>query len=115
MTNKYNLYNKNSSYVIGFYGCDESVAEELLSSNSPSFKMSTNEYDWLGSGMYFWENNPWRAELFILEAQKRAPKKIRHPTVIGAVIDLGNCLNLVEQHYLDLVKKSYKEISKNNL
>ena len=111
MANKYDLYNKTSPYIIGFHGCDEAVAKELLSTGNPTFKMSTNEYDWLGSGMYFWENNPLRAESFIREVQKRNPKKIKNPTIIGAVLDLGNCLNLLEERYINLVQQSYRDLS----
>ena len=39
--------------VIGYHGCDETVAEQLL--DTGVFKPSTNAYDWLGHGIYFWE------------------------------------------------------------
>lgn len=48
------------AFALGYHGCDRDVAETLLSED-PKFKHSTNDYDWLGSGIYFWENNPKRA------------------------------------------------------
>ena len=46
------LYSRRANLVIGFHGCDRSVVEQVI---------STNDYDWLGSGIYFWENNEERA------------------------------------------------------
>ena len=46
------LYSRRANLVIGFHGCDRSVVEKVI---------STNDYDWLESGIYFWENNEERA------------------------------------------------------
>ena len=46
------LYSRRANLVIGFHGCDRSVVEKVI---------NTNDYDWLGSGIYFWENNEERA------------------------------------------------------
>ena len=102
----FELYNHNHKLVLGFHGCDELVAQELLSAN-PTFKQSKNDYDWLGNGMYFWENDPMRAWEYVLEAQSRDSNKFPNPTVIGAVLDLGHCLNLTENHYKNLLKNAY--------
>jgi hypothetical protein len=40
-------------------------------------------------------------------------KKIKEPRVIGAVIDLGNCFNLVESQYNELLKEGYEILKKN--
>ena len=109
---KYRIYEDITSYVIGFHGCDKSAAEKLLKNNTPSFEPSNNAYDWLGSGMYFWENDIIRAEEFISEKQKREPGLIRNPAVVGAVIGLGRCLNLIERRYTGLVQEAYKDYKK---
>jgi hypothetical protein len=103
------LYEKTTPYIIGFHGCDQSVADILLSSEQPTFKKSTNNYDWLGNGMYFWENDPNRAWEYILEVQKREPDRIINPTVVGAVLDLGHCLNLVENKYINLLRDTFNK------
>jgi hypothetical protein len=103
MQNNYHLYDKSSPYIIGFHGCNQDVADILLR-EEPTFKKSTNNYDWLGNGMYFWENNPIRAWEYILEVQKREPHRIQNPTVVGAILDLGHCLNLVESRYINLLR-----------
>ena len=109
MEHNFPLYEKTTPYIIGFHGCDQSVADILLSSDQPTFKKSTNNYDWLGNGMYFWENDPNRAWEYILEVQKREPDRIINPTVVGAVLDLGHCLNLVENKYINLLRDTFNK------
>ncbi len=73
-------------------------------------RKSENKHDWLGHGFYFWEGNRERALEWAKE-QANNPRKdtarIKRPFVIGAVIDLGLCLNLLEQTPLNLVKQSH--------
>jgi len=47
--------------TLGFHGCDRKVGEKILAGPQKHLKVSTNPYDWLGSGAYFWENDPARA------------------------------------------------------
>lgn len=75
---------------------------------------SLNDYDWLGSGIYFWENNPSRAIEYATQLKKqprRTGARIRRPAVIGAVIDLGYCLNLLDSKFLKLVREEYDNLS----
>lgn len=51
---------KMGAFVLGYHGCDRSVGEALLAGRK-TFVGSKNEDDWLGHGVYFWENNPKRA------------------------------------------------------
>lgn len=87
------MHTLSSSFVLGYHGCDAKVAEDLLA--GANFKPSQNNYDWLGHGVYFWEANPRRGLEFATELKnlKRGPK-ITEPAVVGAVIDLGQCLDL---------------------
>jgi len=105
------MYSKRSNLIIGFHGCDINVANEIISGKGQMLP-STNDYDWLGNGMYFWENNYNRALLFAEEQKERAlykgkSKKVETPAVIGAVIDLGFCLDLLESQNLMILKSSY--------
>lgn len=109
MSPNFELYADNPRFVLGFHGCDEEVAKKLLSSN-PTFKQSKNHYDWLGNGMYFWENDPERAWEYVNEAREREPEKYPNPTVVGAVLDLGHCLNLTENRYKILLKDTYEKL-----
>ena len=82
------------------------------------FKPSENDYDWLGKGTYFWEANPLRGLEFAGELKRlKRGANIKSPAVVGAVIDLGLCLDLTTtigvQHvqdayrnYIEIVEKS---------
>lgn len=100
------MYNKLPYMVYGFHGCDQKVKDGILK-NGNFFESSTNAYDWLGSGVYFWENDEQRAMEFAIDAKehpKQTKGSIEHPAVIGAVIDLGYCLNLLNRHFIDLIQ-----------
>jgi hypothetical protein len=94
------------SVVLGYHGCDKDVAEDVLAGKA-EVRSSTNSYDWLGSGAYFWENNPARALSWARRLARSNSKKIKTPAVIGAIIDAGNCLDLAEESSLELVKSSF--------
>ncbi|MDR3328920.1 MAG: hypothetical protein LBS63_02270 [Prevotellaceae bacterium] len=44
------MYSTRSGLVLGFHGCDKSVADAVLS-GAAALKSSTNSYDWLGYGI----------------------------------------------------------------
>lgn len=46
------LYSRRSNLVIGFHGCDKSVVDKVIM-NGDNLIASTNDYDWLGHGIYF--------------------------------------------------------------
>lgn len=89
--------------VLAYHGCKLETAQELLD-GSP-FLPSTQDYDWLGTGIYFWENDVVRAYQWAKEHRER----FAHPTVIGAVIELGNCLDLATQTGIEAVKLAHKQ------
>jgi len=104
------MYKSLPYFVLGFHGCDRDVAEKILSSSSEHLKLSKNDYDWLGNGIYFWENNPERALQYALQLKKnpaRGKAKIKNEAVVGAIIDLGNCFNLLETQSLLTLKASF--------
>ena len=74
------------------------VAQAIINHKS-KFTPSKAEYDWLGPGIYFWESDPKRASEWA--------KKCATPAVIGAVIDLQNCLDLTNREDLDLLKNAH--------
>jgi hypothetical protein len=100
-----NLYSKRPNLILGFHGCDKSVAEKVI--NGDCLKESTNDYDWLGHGIYFWQNSPERAMEYARTAKKRKNSTIKEPAVVGAIIDLGNCLDLLEMNHIQVVKSAY--------
>src|ERR1700722_19160019 len=95
--------------VIGFHSCDKEVGLRVLNGHDELLP-SQNAWDWLGSGIYFWEQNPLRALEYAVESAERKQfnkKPISTPFVLGAIIDLGNCLDLVESSSLAILTKSY--------
>lgn len=108
------MYSSLPSFVLGFHGCDEKVRNEVLSGKS-HLNLSKNKYDWLGNGVYFWENNPNRALEYandMKEYPQRYNTKVEKPAVIGAIIDLGQCLNFLDSKYIRLLKEAYKTYAK---
>jgi hypothetical protein len=105
------VYTKKPSFIYGFHGLDEKIALKILTQEL-NFKSSENEYDWLGNGIYFWENNPERALTYAKEDSKRKKSKIKKPFVLGTVIDLGNCFDLLEQRNLEFLAWAYSEFEK---
>lgn len=96
-----------SSIVLAYHGCDRSLAEAVVN-GTKDLKISKNEYDWLGEGIYFWENSPRRAlrwAEYLRDHPEVSKSKIKEPAVIGAAIELGNCLDLTDQASLDLLKQ----------
>ena len=100
------LYSKRSNLLIGFHGCDQSVVDKVITGEE-NLLASTNDYDWLGNGIYFWENNEARALQWAQELSKRNGSSIKSPAVLGAVIDLGYCLDLTDSQCLFELKKGY--------
>lgn len=102
-----------SALILGYHGCDREVGEKILG-GSGHLHPSENDYDWLGSGIYFWEGNPGRAmewAAFARDNPKFSRARIRHPFVIGAVIDPGNCLDLLETDSIRIVEETYRRLT----
>lgn len=104
------MYSKRAGLILGFHGCDESVRDKIVSNGILNLNPSENSYDWLGNGTYFWENNLSRAFKYAEDLKNNPHKtksKIIRPSVLGAIIDLGHCLDLLDSQYLDLLKSGY--------
>ena len=104
------MYSILPSFVLGFHGCDKEVGEKILAGKGRLLP-SKNSYDWLGHGIYFWENNPSRAYEYAVELRKnpkRTKGEIEEPFVLGAIIYLGSCLNLLDSKYLKMLRVGYE-------
>ncbi len=99
----------SKNFIFGFHGLDEEVGKRILTGET-ELKPSENNYDWLGHGVYFWEDSLERARQYADESISRKNSKIKKPFVIGAVIDLGNCLDLLDKKWLDFLKTAYDEL-----
>jgi len=90
--------------VVGYHGCDASVRDAVISSGK-ALKKSQNDYDWLGHGIYFWEQGPERALEWATGMKNRGV--IKTPAVVGAYLHLGQCFDLLDSAYTDVLMESY--------
>lgn len=90
--------------VLGYHGCDADFAESVLLGKTEvhDWRRSENDYDWLGHGIYFWEHAPERALSWASSRKKKG--------VIGAVIQLGNCLDFTDVKYTELLSLRYQSM-----
>lgn len=95
------MYRTLPNLVLAFHGCSRETYEKVLYRHE-ELNSSTNDYDWLGNGIYFWENSYARA----LE-WAQVHKADEEPSVVGAVIDLGQCLNLTDYGCTRILKIVY--------
>lgn len=70
-----------------------------------SLVKSDAPHDWLGRGIYFWEADKDRA-LEWANYKKRVGL-CDDPFVVGAVLDLGNCFDLLVRENLEFLKTVY--------
>ncbi|MFZ4766012.1 MAG: hypothetical protein ACOYMN_13765 [Roseimicrobium sp.] len=91
--------------VFGFHGCDKRVADAVLTGKR-KLNVSLNTYDWLGMGIYFWEYGPMRALEWAIQQSKRKGSRIKEPAVLGAVIQLADCFDLLDIGYTRLLSQS---------
>ena len=104
----------SSGYIIGYHSCDKELGLRLIN-GTDELKPSNNTWDWLGEGIYFWEDDPARALQYATEnaaGKQKNQKPATTPFVVGAVIDLGKCLNLVEIESLEILKEAHEGLSK---
>jgi len=79
--------------ILAYHGCETDVAEKILD-GLDFVRGSANAYDWLGQGAYFWEHGPDRAIEWAQRQKKNG--KIAKPAVVGAVVKLGMCFDLLD-------------------
>ena len=105
--------------VFGFHVCDRKVRDRLLLTQN-NFKFSQNDYDWLGEGVYFFESDPIRADMFgeaVLAQPGLSQGEIKEPVVLGAIIELAHCLDLTtmaDRELLKAAEKTLKQTSRQN-
>ena len=88
----------NSPIVVGYHGTRSTLATTIL---ADGFKPSTNEYDWLGDGVYFFQEAPNRAREWAMDCYAE------ESAVIGAEIELLDCLDLIDTGWSELLADVY--------
>jgi hypothetical protein len=93
---------KDSRVVLGYHGTRLSRAYTIVSTGK--FTPSSNDYDWLGHGIYFWEHAPARAW------QWARGKYGSEGVVVEAKVRLGFCLDLTDIGFTDALRVAYQGI-----
>ncbi len=86
--------------VRSYHGTSRATAELIL---HEGFVPSTSTYDWLGTGIYFWQDAPRRAREW---AQTHHPAA---PAVVAATIDLVGCIDLLDIGWQDSIAGAYPQ------
>lgn len=102
------MYSNLPNLTLAFHGCDEITFKKVLYQHEQLLP-SNNSYDWLGNGIYFWENSLARAEEWAVSYCKRynrehSDEEPKRPAVIGAVISLGHCMDLTDYGSSQILK-----------
>lgn len=77
--------------VLAYHGTSRAIAERIHSGEP--FSVSRNDHDWLGEGIYFWEGGFDRAKRWAIEKHKS------EAAVVGALVQLGRCYDLMDTKY----------------
>ena len=109
MTDVWALYRSQPTFVLGFHGTDWAVVDVVVSNPSKGLKKSESKTEWLGHGVYFWENDPARAMDWAANGKTRG--KVIEPSAVGAIIDLGYCLDLTTITGLEEVRQAFEGLS----
>jgi hypothetical protein len=84
--------------IYGYHGTSKTKAMNIQQNG---FVASDNDYDWLGTGIYFFQDAPIRAKQW---ASQQHPED---PAVIRALIRLDNCIDLFDITWQPLLKHIY--------
>lgn len=87
-----------SSTVTGYHGTKKECVETIL---KDGFLSSHNEYDWLGDGVYFFQDAPKRARSW---GQKFFGESC---AVIGAEISTEDCMDLLDVEWSNFLADVY--------
>src|ERR1700746_1906085 len=96
--------------ILGYHGAKPGAAAEfarkllLGDAGVDEWRPSENEWDWLGHGIYFWEHSPERA---LRWATEKYGNQGQTPAVLGAVIQLGRCFDLLNEGVTLLLAQNY--------
>ena len=85
--------------VYGYHGTSIQAAQRII---EHGFDFSTNDYDWLGTGVYFFQDAPQRAYSWAIERYPDSPAVIRSQLV------LENCLDLLDISWYPIIREAYE-------
>jgi hypothetical protein len=90
--------------IIDYHGTTSAAVDRLVVGDP--FRAGDRDDEWFGKGIYFWEYAPkqawWWAKKF---------KKFDQPAVIGALIQLGNCFDLLDPKNLKVLRAVHARLT----
>jgi hypothetical protein len=91
--------------VIGYHACRRDFALDLVRGRQAleDWRWSENDYDWLGAGIFFWEDAPGRAWPWTARFGDQG-------AVVAVAIRLGRCFDLADPNYAALLRPAYEGI-----
>lgn len=95
------MHRRSPLPVRGYHGTSRAASETIL---KEGFHPSQNTYDWLGTGIYFWQDAPRRAQEWA---------ETRHATsaaVLEATISLIDCLDLLDIGWQNAIRQAYASL-----
>ncbi|WP_145622319.1 hypothetical protein [Nitrospirillum viridazoti] len=98
---------QHTSFVLGYHGCERQIGEKIIAGED-NLVISKKNHDWLGHGAYFWEGDPKRALEWANDRKERG--KIYEPFILGAVIDLGNCLDATTRDGAAIIETAHQSL-----
>ncbi len=84
--------------VRGYHGTSSEVADIIA---AEGFQLSRNTYDWLGDGVYFFQDAPLRAWEWAIDRHGS------NAAVMGAEIQITDCLDLLDLHWNQVLSDAY--------
>ncbi|NTW88131.1 MAG: hypothetical protein HGB26_03200 [Desulfobulbaceae bacterium] len=87
--------------AIGFHGTSNYNYENILAAG---FEQSKNPGDWLGMGVYFFQDAPIRA--------KKWSSSHSDPVVIGAEISLEHCMDFLDVLWWETLSEAFNELKR---
>ncbi len=87
--------------VIGYHGTSVRAARSIL---RRGFRLSRNEYDWLGDGVYFFQDAPARARDWATVGFGS------DAAVIRSVIRLEDCMDLLDIEWFEVLSAAYTSL-----
>jgi hypothetical protein len=98
--------------VLGYHGTSARSAELILGSanRSHEFLDSENDTDWLGDGVYFFQDAPYRAVEWP-KIRMPPPARTMDPVVLCAEIELTDCLDLIDIKASEVIVQWYPQMT----
>ena len=114
------MNHSSGQLVVAYHGCDSATENALVSGALKELSQSNNPYDWLGPGVYFFQDD-WRRALMFAQASADNPRRkftakpIKTPSVVGALLKLSSVVDVSTQDGIEAFRRSYEALKKSGV